>query len=277
VIHRTCTGAAMETLFGALAKGKPDSKLAAYVSASGSSGTLAAGDHLKEKFGARIVAVEAAECPTLLYNGFGEHNIQGIGDKHVPYIHNVMNTDVVTGVSDHSTDTLFVLFNTEIGRQYLVERRGVDAALVARLGDLGLSSLCNMLAAIKTAKYFDLGPDDVILTVATDGGAMYGSEIGKAVTRYFGNRFDAVAAGETWGRALAGIGTDHLIETTEIDRRRMFNLGYFTWVEQQGVSLAEFSARAKQSFWDKLLDLVPAWDALIEGFNARSGAGKRLQ
>jgi len=275
LIHRVCTGAAMEKLFGSLAQGRTGAKLAAYVSASGSSGTLAAGDHLKEKLGARIVAVEAVECPTLLYNGFGEHNIQGIGDKHVPYIHNVMNTDVVTGVSDHSTDTLLVLFNTEIGRKYLVERRGVDAKLVARLADLGLSSLCNMLAAIKTAKYFDLGPDDVILTVATDGAAMYGSEIDKAVVRYFGNRFDAVAAGETWGRALAGASTDHLIEMTQIDRRRVFNLGYFTWVEQQGVSVEEFSARAKQSFWDDLLGLVPAWDAMIAEFNAKSGAGKK--
>ncbi len=185
-----------------------------------------------------------------------------------------MNTDVVAGVSDRSTDTLMVLFNTEVGRKYLVERRGVDAGLVARLGDLGLSSLCNMLAAIKTAKYFDLGSDDVILTVATDGAAMYGSEIAKVVTRDFGNRFDEVAAGETWGRALAGATTDHFMEMTHIDRKRVFNLGYFTWVEQQGVSLEEFSVRAKQSFWDGLLDLVPAWDALIAKVNARSGAGK---
>ena len=275
LIHRVCTGAAMEKLFVALRQGNRGAKLAAFVSASGSSGTLAAGDHLKEKFGARIVAVEAVQCPTLLYNGFGEHNIQGIGDKHVPYIHNVMNTDVVTGVSDQVTDMLMVLCNTEVGRKYLIERRGIDAGLVAQLANFGLSSLCNMLAAIKTAKYFDLGPDDVILTVATDGAAMYGSEIDKAVVRYFGNRFDAVAAGETWGRALAGAGTDHLIETTQIDRRRMFNLGYFTWVEQQGVSLDEFSARAKQSFWDGLLDLVPAWDAMIAEFNAKSGAGRK--
>ena len=125
--------------------------------------------------------------------------------------------------------------------------------------------------------YVTFRADDIILSVATDGGAMYGSEISKAVARYFGNRFDEVAAGETWGRALAGAATDHFIETTEIDCKRMFNLGYFTWVEQQGVSLAEFTARAKQSFWDKLLNLVSAWDALIESFNARSGAGKRLQ
>ncbi len=274
LIHRVCTGAAMEKLFGALAQSRPGARLAAYVSASGSSGTLAAGDHLKEKLGARIVAVEAVECPTLLYNGFGEHNIQGIGDKHVPYIQNVMNTDVIAGVSDQTTDMLLVLFNTEIGRKYLIERRGIDAGLVARLADLGLSSLCNMLAAIKIAKYFDLGPEEVVLTVATDGATMYGSEIAKAVMRYFGNRFDTVAAGETWGRALAGASTDHLIEMTQIDRRRVFNLGYFTWVEQRGVSVEEFSARAKQSFWNELLGLVPAWDVMIAEFNARSGAGK---
>lgn len=275
LIHRTCTGAAMERLFGAMAQDRPNARLAAFVAASGSSGTLGAGDHLKEKFGARIVAVEAVECPTLLYNGFGEHNIQGIGDKHVPYIHNVMNTDLVAGVSDQATDMLLVLFNTEAGRKYLIERRGIDRAIVSRLENLGLSSLCNMLAAIKTAKYFDLGPDDVILSVATDGAAMYASEIVKALARYFGNRFDAIAAGETWGRALAGAATDHLMEMTHLERKRVFNLGYFTWVEQQGVSVEEFTARAKQSFWDGLLELVPAWDAMIAEFNARSGAAKR--
>ena len=276
LIHRVCTGTAMERVFHALSKERPRSRLAAYVSASGSAGTLAAGDHLKRALGARIVAVEAAECPTLLYNGYGEHNIQGIGDKHVPFIHNVMNTDALVGVSDHATDTLIVLFNTEEGRRYLAERRGVDPALVAELGNFGLSSICNILAAIKIAKYFDLGPDDVILTVATDGAEMYGSEIRKAIVRYFGNRFDAVSAGETWGRSLAGAATDHVQELGHIDRKRVFNLGYFTWVEQQGVSLTDFEARSRQSFWDGLLDLVPAWDAMIREFNANSGAAAVL-
>ena len=209
-------------------------------------------------------------------NGFGEHNIQGIGDKHVPLIHNVMNTDVVVGVSDHATDTLLTLFNTDEGRRYLVERRGVDPALVARLGAFGISSICNIVAAVKLAKYFDLGPDDVVLTVATDSAEMYGSEVRKATTRYFGNRFDAVSAGETWGRSMAGAGVDHVLELGHVDRKRIFNLGYFTWVEQQGVSLEDFSARAKQSFWDGLLDLAPAWDAMIEQFNAESGAAAAL-
>jgi cysteine synthase A len=276
LVHRTCTGAALERLFGALARGRAHAKLAAFVSASGSAGTLAAGDHLKAALGARIVAVEALECPTLLENGFGEHNIQGIGDKHVPYIHNVMNTDLVTAVSDRSTDGLLALFNTDEGRRYLVDRRRLDARLVASLGHLGLSSLCNMLAAVKTAKYLDLGPDDVVLTVATDGAAMYGSEVAKTLSRDFGGRFDAVAAGETWGRALGGAATDHLLELDQVDRKRVFNLGYFTWVEQQGVSVEEFSARSRQAFWDDLLELVPAWDAMITEFNARSGAAAAL-
>lgn len=271
VIHRTCTGAALETLFRSLSKDRPASRLAAYVSASGSGGTLAAGDHLKKALGARIVAVEAAECPTLLANGFGEHNIQGIGDKHVPYIHNVMNTDLVAAVSDHDTDTLFVLFNTPEGRAYLTDRKGLDPALVARLSNLGLSGLCNMLAAIKTAKYLGLGADDVILSVATDGGAMYGSEIGKAKTKYFGGRFDTVTAGEVWGRSLSGVATDNLLDLTHADRQRIFNLGYFTWVEQQGVALEDFTARLDPAFWDRLMDLVPAWDRMIGDFNAASG------
>ena len=276
LVHRNCTGAALEKLYRSLTEGRSGAKLAAYVSASGSGGTLAAGDHLKERFGARIVAVEAAECPTLLNNGFGEHNIQGIGDKHVPYIHNVMNTDVVAAVSDLHTDQLLALFNTDEGRKYLVERRGIDAGLVARLSNLGLSSLCNMLAAIKTARYYGLGADDVILTVATDGAAMYTSEIDKTIGRNFCGRFDAINAGEIWGQSLAATTTDLLLEMTHVERKRVFNLGYFTWVEQQGVSLEEFSARASQSFWDGLQELVPAWDAMIAEFNARTGVGTTL-
>jgi cysteine synthase len=276
LVHRICTGAALERVFNALTKGRPGSRLAAFVAATGSAGTIAAGDHLKPAFGARIAAVEALECPTMLYNGFGEHNIQGIGDKHVPLIHNVMNTDVVVGVSDHATDTLLTLFNTEEGRKYLVERRGVDQALVAELGAFGISSICNIVASVKIAKYFDLGPDDVVITVATDSAEMYLSEVRRTTMRYFGNRFDAVSAGETWGRSMAGASVDHVLELSHLDRKRVFNLGYFTWVEQQGVSLEDFSARARQSFWDGLVDLAQAWDAMIEKFNAESGVAAAL-
>ena len=169
LVHYVCTGSAVERAFRFLSREERGLNLRAFVSASGSAGTLGAGDFLKERFGSQVVAVESLECPTLLYNGFGEHNIQGIGDKHVPLIHNVMNTDVVVGISDRSTDALDVLFNTDTGRQFLAERTGMAQDLVSRLGALGFSSICNVLAAIKMAKHFDLGPNDVVATVATDG------------------------------------------------------------------------------------------------------------
>jgi len=269
LVHLNVTGPALEKVFLAERAKHAGLALAAYTSATGSAGTLAAGDWLKERTGARIVAVEASECPTLLYNGYGEHNIQGIGDKHVPYIHNVMNTDLVAGISDHATDTLYVLFNTEVGRAYLRDRRGVPESTLAELGDFGFSGIANVLAAIKTAKRLRLGPDDAIVTVATDGSAMYGTERDKAVAKHFPRGFDAVAAGETFGRHMLGQSTDDLLELTQRDRERIFNLGYFTWVEQQGVSLAEFDARKKQSFWHALRPLFTAWDGMIGEFNAR--------
>jgi cysteine synthase len=268
--HYTCTGRALERIVDTLdPAGKR--KVRAFVSATGSAGTLGAGDYLKERYGARIVAVEALECPTLLYNGFGEHNIQGIGDKHVPFIHNVMNTDVAVAVSDAATDSLGLLFNTPVGREYLAARRGVPAVLVSALDALGLSSICNVLAAIKTAKYFDYGPDDLVMTVATDGADMYGSERQKALSRNYPSGFDEVSAGEAFGQHMLGAGIDHLLELSAVDRSRIFNLGYYTWVEQQGVAIAEFTARRQASFWTGLHGILPAWDAMIDEFNGRAG------
>jgi cysteine synthase len=268
--HWCVTGRAMERIVRSMQGAEPDLKVAAFVSASGSAGTLGAGDYLKDVLGARVVAAEALECPTLLYNGFGEHNIQGIGDKHIPFIHNVMNTDLVTAVSDRSTDSLGLLFNEPAGREYLLRRRGVPQQVVAQLASLGLSSICNVVAAIKVAKYFRLGPDDLLLTVATDGAQMYGTERLKAVRKYFGGTFDLAAAAESFGEHLAGAATDHLLELTERDRDRIFNLGYYTWVEQQGVPIDVFEARRSQAFWKQLREMVPAWDEMISEFNRQA-------
>ena len=213
----------------------PELRVRAFVSASGSAGTLAAGDTLKEQHGSVTVAVEALECPTLLRNGFGEHNIQGIGDKHIPYIHNVMSTDIVTGVSDRSTDALDVLFNTDEGRLELA-RRGVADDVVDSLRHLGLSSICNLVASIKVAKRLGLGEGDLVLSVATDGAALYGSERAKTTARLWPDGFDSRAAAAVFAEHLAGISDDHLLECATEDRNRIFNLGYFTWVEQQGVA-----------------------------------------
>jgi cysteine synthase len=237
----------------------------------GSAGTLGAGDYLKERYGAKIVAVEALECPTMLANGFGEHNIQGIGDKHIPLIHNVMNTDLVTGISDRATDQLSVLFADTEGLDYLRGRRRVAEPVIASLPAFGLSSICNILAAVKTAKYLRLGPDDVVMTVATDGAEMYASERDRIAARDFPSGFAAADAAEVFGRWMLGTGTDDLLETTLADRNRIFNLGYYTWVEQQGVSLPDFESRRDQRFWVGLRDLLPEWDVMITEFNARTG------
>jgi hypothetical protein len=270
--HYACTGAALAHLFESLRETDPAVRLWAFVSASGSAGTLGAGDYLKERFGARVAAVEALECPTMLYNGFGEHNIQGIGDKHIPLIHNVMNTDVVTAISDRSTDRLNVLFNTDVGRQYLVRRHRVPPYVVEALGSFGLSSICNVLAAIKVARHFALGPRDVIVTVATDGAAMYHTELEKTRARLFPRGFDEVAAAEVYAECLRGVAADHLRVLDDAERTRIFNLGYYTWVEQQGVTIEEFTTRRDQRFWQDLRSLLPVWDRMIDEFNARAGA-----
>jgi cysteine synthase len=273
LVHELVTGRALARVVDHLREGRPDLRLAAFVSATGSAGTIAAGDHLKARDGAQIVAVEALECPTLTENGFGEHNIQGIGDKHVPLIHNVMNTDTVVAISDRATDQLNVLFNTPVGRHYLATRRGVPEPVIEALGSFGLSSICNVLAAIRVARHERLGPDDAIVTVATDGARMYATELDKVEWRDFGGTFDETAAAEVFGAQVLGDGVDRVMALSDLDRRRIFNLGYFTWVEQQGIGFGDFVARREPSFWSGMRELVPAWDELIRAFNARSGAG----
>ena len=265
LVHFHCTGRAAEQA----ALSHPGLEVAAFVSATGSAGTIGAGDYLKEKHGARIVAVEAAECPTLLGNGFGEHNIQGIGDKHVPLIHNVMNTDLVVAISDHSTDGLHFLFQHPEGQRYLAERKKFSPELIAALSGLGFSGICNVLAAMKTARYLRLGSSQAVVTVATDSAAMYGSELPKYEQKHFPQGFDQVSAAELYGQHLLGVRTDQMMELTLRDRDRIFNLGYFTWVEQQGISLADFEARRHQHFWRGLRGHVAKWDAGILAMNQR--------
>ena len=272
--HYRCTGPALGAVYAHLRDANPDLALAAFVAGTGSGGTLAAGDRLKEAHGARIVAVEPLECPTMLYNGYGAHNIQGIGDKHIPLIQNVMNTDAVVGVSDRNCDRLNALFNPDAGRAHLAERCGVDAGIVAGLADFGLSSIANMLAAIKTAKHYGLGPDDLIVTVATDGASMYDSERAKTIDAEFAGAYDGVAAAETFGRDLAALGTDHVLETGREERARIFNLGYFTWVEQRGVEIEAFDERRDRRFWTGLRDVLPQWDEAIRAFNAETGVNR---
>jgi cysteine synthase len=264
--HYRVTGPALERVFEHAGGGR----MVAFVSASGSAGTLGAGDYLKERHGARIVPVEALECPTMLYNGYGEHNIQGIGDKHIPLIHNVSNSDDAVAISDQATDSLFLLFNSEVGRAHL-RSKGVDPGLVDNLRHMGFSSICNVLAAIKIAKYHGYGSGDVIVTVATDGSEMYASEIEKLTARDHPAGFDAMAAASAHARFLEGADTDHVLELGEVGRRRIFNLGYYTWVEQQGIAFEDFERRRDLTWWDGLRSYTDHWDEMIAEFNDRTG------
>jgi cysteine synthase A len=271
LIHYHCTGAAFDHVFSDLKRAHSEYRLAAFVSATGSAGTIAAGDHLKSLHDTKIVAVEAIECPTMLCNGYGEHNIQGIGDKHIPLIHNVMNTDLVVGVSDLASDSLNLLFGGNVGRSYLAGRRKIDPEVVRSFDDIGISGLANIVAAVKVAKHLDLGAEDVIMTVATDSALLYASERQSFLSRRYPDGFDEVNAGEIYSRHLEGVVDDHVLELTHFDRKRIFNLGYYTWVEQQGVTIDDFDRRRDQRFWRDLVGSIPAWDHLIQEFNLEAG------
>ncbi len=266
--HFGVTGPAAVDAFRAAAT--PRSRLAAWVGATGSAGTLGAGDFLKGVVpGCTITAAEALQCPTLLACGFGAHRIEGIGDKHVPWIHNARNTDVVAAIDDEATMRLLRLFNEPAGREALL-RRGVAYDLVSRLPLLGISSICNLLAAIKTARHFELGADDVVLTCFTDSADMYRTRLAE-LEQERGAYTDRQAEGD-FERFLLGATVDHLRELTYPERKAIHNLKYFTWVEQQGRSVDELNRLWAPSFWSELQAQLPAWDAAIEEFNGETGA-----
>ena len=266
--HHGVTGpAGLELLERAL---MPGDTYRGFVATTGSAGTLAAADFLKRHFpAAKIAAAEALQCPTLLYNGFGSHRIEGIGDKHVPWIHNVKNTDFVIGVDDEAAVSLIRLFNEPAGRRYLVSR-GLSADLVEKLSWLGISSAANLLAAVKFARYFELGPSDVVLTVLTDSMEMYGSRL-RELTAERGEFTDTSAA-VVHHRYVLGASTDFMQELTYNDRRRVHNLKYYTWVEQQGKTFEEIQAQwYGPTYWSDIAGQAEAIDALIKEFNAKTG------
>ena len=274
ISHYHCTGKALSDVYDQLKASNEALNLHAFVATTGSAGTIAAGDYLKDRFGANIVAAEPVECPTMLYNGFGEHNIQGIGDKHLPLIHNVMNTDMIVGISDRASDSLNLLFNHSVGQKYLLARKGICSDIVTdKLGRIGLSGIANILGAIKAAKHYKLGKDDVVITIATDSSQMYCSEQDKEIHNHRGGQFDELEAAEIFGQYLGGVTTDHSLELGRCGRERVFNLGYYTWVEQQGVSVEDFEQRRKPEFWNKLKQVIYDWDRMIEAANTSIGVG----
>ncbi len=271
--HYGVTGPAAESAFQQLAG--PRDRLAAWVSATGSAGTLAAGDYLKlHSANCRITAAEALQCPTLLHAGFGEHRIEGIGDKHIPWIHNVRATDVVTAIDDEATLRLLRLFNEPAGHAELVQR-GVRGQVLSRLPLLGISSICNLLAAIKTARYFEFDENDIVLTVFTDSVDLYRTRLTE-LTDQRGVYSERHAAGD-FERFLLGASTDHLKELRYDERKAIHNLKYFTWVEQQGKTVQELNALWSQSFWQDLAASLPRLDERIAAFNRDTGVLSRIK
>jgi len=237
---------------------------------TGSAGTIGCGDYLKQLFPAsKVAASEALQCPTLLENGFGAHRIEGIGDKHVPWIHNVKNTDMVMAIDDNAVVNLARLFNEPAGRAYLV-KQGVPQDLVENLDLLGFSSIANLLSSIKFAKYYELGENDIVLTVLTDSMELYGSRLEEMHAEV--GQYDELDAATDHARYLAGQTIDFLIELTYATRRRIHNLKYYTWVEQQGKTYEEILAQWYQpDYWTSIQQQIPEMDALIEEFNAKVG------
>ena len=237
---------------------------------TGSAGTIACGDYLKQKFpNSKICASEALQCPTLLNNGFGAHRIEGIGDKHVPWIHNIKNTDMVVAIDDMSVVNVMRLFNEPAGQEYL-RSKGVPAEIVSQLHLLGFSGIANMLSAIKMAKYYEMTENDVVVVIFTDSMELYATRI-EEYRKDFGP-FTASDAAEAFARDLFGESTDHLIELTYAERKRVHNLKYYTWVEQQGRSYEEIQAQwYEPTYWTDVQGQVEEIDALIKEFNARVG------
>jgi cysteine synthase len=272
--HYQVTGRALEEVLSAELGER--GRCAGFVSQTGSAGTIGAGDYLKERFpGSRIVASEALQCPTMLLNGYGDHRIEGIGDKHVPWIHNVRNTDLVAAIDDEACVSLVRLFNEPQGQKYLVAR-GVPEGMIEKLPLLGISGIGNLLSAIKFAKYFELAGRDVVLTVLTDSMELYGTRIEEM--RKVRGPYSALHAAGDYHRYLMGESTANMMELGQVDRRRIHNLKYFTWIEQQEKSLEELNAQWNDfpDFWERIHRQVEEMDRLIENFNERTGVLKML-
>jgi cysteine synthase len=265
--HYHVTGSVIQEVFERVAR--PGQRLGAYISSTGSAGTIAAGDFLKTRHPDMITtAVEALQCPTLYTCGFGGHRIEGIGDKHVPWVHNVRNTDMVSAIDDNQCLDLLRLFNEDAGKKRLVDG-GVPEAVVNDLHLLGISSICNLAAAIQTAKYYDMDGRDIIFMPLTDSSSLYSSRLQEMTAeRGAYGRDNAIADQARW---LEGVTPDYVRELSYLDRKTLHNFKYFTWVEQQGRSVEELRRLWDRDFWTETFAAADSWDKRIEEFNDRVG------
>ena len=270
--HYKVTGAAVAEAFEDAKR--PGDRLAGACFTSGSAGTIGCGDYLKEVYPAMKLAVgEAVQCPTILNNGFGDHRVEGIGDKHVPWIHDVKNTDMVVAVDDNDAMALLRLFNEPAGKAQLIDA-GVDPQLVEQLSLMGISGIANVLCCIKLAKYYELTEHDVVCTVLTDSADMYRSRLAELTAQL--GAYDAKTAAYDFALHLMGLKTDCMAELGYYDRKRVHNLKYYTWVEQQGKTTDELDALWYGTEWADVHSQADALDELIRAFNEETGVLKNL-
>jgi cysteine synthase len=272
--HYAVTGPAMEEVFDAEDAG--GQRFSALFLTQGSAGTLGCADYIRERFPrVKVCAGEALQCPTLLCNGYGAHRIEGIGDKHVPWIHNIKNMDMVADIDDNHCMRIVRLFNEPQGRKYL-EKSGVPGELVEHLDLLGISSIANLLGAIKMAKYYEMNENDMVFTVATDSMELYGSRLREMHAEY--GDYSEVDAAKDLDACLLGQTVDWMLELSHWDKRRMHNLKYFTWIEQQGKTVEELDAQwYNDDYWKERLNSYREWDDKIREFNERTGLLKKYQ
>lgn len=271
--HYAVTGPAMEEVFDLLQGAK--NQFAGIFLTQGSAGTLGCGEYLKEKYPDMKFGVgEALQCPTLMFNGYGGHRIEGIGDKHVPWIHNTKTMDMVGDIDDNLVIDVMRLFNEPQGHSTL-RAAGVEDEIINKLHLLGLSSIANVLGCIKMAKYYEMQEDDLLFTVATDSMEMYGSRMKEQ--RLLHGEYTATQAAVDFNGKLLNEGIDGMLEVNYYDKKRMHNLKYFTWIEQQGKSVTELNAQwYDRDYWKQTFAQVDEWDAKIEEFNDRTGLLKEL-
>lgn len=267
--HYQVTGSAIQEAYETIKTDK--TRFAGACFTSGSAGTMSAGDYLKEQYPYSKLAVgEALQCPTLLNNGFGGHRIEGIGDKHVPWVHNVKNTDMVIAIDDEDSQNLLRLFNTEQGHKYLKEEVGVPQATIDQLSLLGISGIANVLCCIKFAKYYELTENDVVATVGTDSAIMYESRITELDEQQ--GAYTELKAARDYCEHMHGIRTDSMLELSYEARKRIHNLKYYTWVEQQGRTVDELNAQwYDENYWKGIHAQADDLDALINAFNQETG------
>jgi cysteine synthase len=273
--HYAVTGPAMEEVFYSVRSDQ--SRLSAVFLTQGSAGTLGCADYLREKFPLlKVVAGEAIQCPTLLYNGYGTHRIEGIGDKHVPWIHNIRNMDMVAGIDDVNNIRILRLFNEPEGKNFLKNIGGIEPGFVENLNLLGISSIANLMGSVKAARYYEMDENDIIFTVATDSVEMYRSRLAEELSRY--GKLDRQMAAVIYESALLGLGIDHMVEMNYYDKKRMHNLKYFTWIEQQGKTVEELNDQwYDTSYWKSAYAKVEEWDNKIIEFNQRTGLLKEYE